>query len=156
MAVFGMKRLTVLAIDPGPIQSGIVRFDGERALFAGVLSNDDVLKIIADDNSDVLAIEKFMASGQSLGNESLDTVRWEERFRLSSGEPEQVVMIPRLDVKRALGLNQRHGDKDVNARLAELIGPKGTKANPGPMYGVASHARAAMAVAYAAYRQIGG
>lgn len=148
--------MIVLAIDPGPIQSGIVRFDGERALFAGVLPNEDVLGIIADDNSDVLAIEKFMASGQSLGNESLDTVRWEERFRLASGEPEMVVMIPRRDVKRALGLSQRHGDKDVNAKLAELIGPKGVKASPGPMYGVTSHARAAMAVAYAAYKQLGG
>ena len=156
MAVFGMKRLTILAIDPGPIQSGIVRFDGERALFAGVLPNDDVLKIIADDNSDVLAIEKFMASGQSLGNESLDTVRWEERFRLSSGEPDQVVMIPRLQVKQALGLNQRHGDKDVNAELARVLGPKGTKSAPGPCFGVASHSWAALGVAYAAYKQLGG
>lgn len=150
MAVFGMRRAVVLAIDPGPIQSGVVRFDGTRVLFAGVLPNEDVLKIIADDNSDVLAIEKFMASGQSLGNESLDTVRWEERFRLASGEPELVVMIPRIAAKKALGLNQRHGDKEVNARLVEVLGPKGTKGNKGPCYGVSSHAWAALAIAYAA------
>ena len=156
MAVFGMKRLTILAIDPGPIQSGIVRFDGERALFAGVLPNDDVLKIIADDNSDVLAIGKFMASGQSLGNESLDTVRWEERFRLSSGEPEQVVMIPRIDAKRIVGLGQKHGDKEVRARLIEILGPKGVASDPGPCFGVGTHAWAALLIAHAAYKQLGG
>jgi hypothetical protein len=142
----------VLAIDPGPIQSGIARFDGERVLFAGVLPNEDVLKIVADDRSDLLAIEKFMASGQSLGNESLDTVRWEERFRLSSGDPDMVRMVPRLSVKKVLGLSQRDGDKQVNARLAELIGPKGTKAAPGPCFGVSSHSWAALGVAYAALR----
>ena len=144
--------MIVLALDPGPIQSGVARFDGERVLFAGVLPNEDVLKIVADDRSDLLAIEKFMASGQSLGNESLETVRWEERFRLSSGDPDMVRMVPRLSVKKVLGLSQRDGDKQVNARLAELIGPKGTKAAPGPCFGVSSHSWAALGVAYAALR----
>jgi hypothetical protein len=144
--------MVILAIDPGPTQSGLVRFDGDRVLFAGVLPNDDVLQIVRDDNSDIMAIELFVATGQPLADESLYTVRWEERFRLSSGDPEQVLMIPRRQVKKSLGLNHRAGDKEVNAGLQRILGPKGTKSAPGPCYGVSSHAWAALGVAYAASR----
>lgn len=148
--------MIVLAIDPGPIQSGVVKFDGTRVRFADVLPNSDVLKIIADDNSDVMAIELFVATGQPLADESLYTVRWEERFRLASGDPEQVLMIPRRAVKKAVGVDHRANDAGVNAALRRLIGEKGTKADPGPCYGVKSHAWAALGVAYAAYKQTGG
>lgn len=156
MGVFGMRRTIVLAVDPGPVQSGIVKFDGERVLFAGVLPNEDVLKIIADDNSDVMAIELFVATGQPLADESLYTVRWEERFRLASGDPEQVLMIPRRAVKKAVGVDHRATDAGVNAAIVRLVGEKGTKANPGPCYGVKSHAWAALGVAVAAIKQLGG
>ena len=142
--------MIVLAIDPGNGQSGVVRFDGERVLYAGVIENQDVLKIIADDNSDVLALELFVATNQRLGNESIETIHWGGRFHQSSGDPDSVMLIPRMQVKRALGLGHRDGDKQVRARLVELVGEKGTKANPGPCYGVKSHAWAALGVAYAA------
>lgn len=142
--------MIVLAIDPGNGQSGVVRFDGERVLYAGVIENPDVLKIIADDNSDVLALELFVATNQRLGNESIETIHWGGRFHQASGDPDSVMLIPRAQVKRALGLGHRDGDKQVRAKLVELVGEKGTKANPGPCYGVKSHAWAALGVAYAA------
>lgn len=141
---------TVLAIDPGNAESGVARFDGERVLFSGVIDNHDVLKIIADDNSDILAIELFVATNQRLGNESIETIHWGGRFHQASGDPGSVVLVPRLHVKRALGLTQRHGDKEVNEALRRVIGEVGTKAKPGPCYGVKSHAWAALGVAYAA------
>lgn len=146
---------TVLAIDPGNAQSGVVRFDGTRVLFAGVIENPDVLRIIADDRSDVLALELFVATNQRLGNESIETIHWGGRFHQASGDPDSVVLVPRLQVKKALGLGQRDGDKEVNAALLRIIGPKGTKANQGPCYGAASHAFAALGVAYAALKQVG-
>lgn len=142
--------MIVLAIDPGNGQSGVVRFDGERVLYAGVIENQDVLKIIADDNSDVLALELFVATNQRLGNESIETIHWGGRFHQASGDPDSVMLIPRAQVKRALGLGHRDGDKQVRAKLVEIVGEKGTKANPGPCYGVSSHAWAALGVAYAA------
>lgn len=148
--------MIVLAIDPGNGQSGVVRFDGKRVLYAGVIPNDDVLRIIADDRSDLLALELFVATNQRLGNESIETIHWGGRFHQSSGDPESVLLVPRYQVKRALGLGHRDGDKQVNAALLAAIGPKGTKANPGPTYGVASHAWAALGVAYAAHKQLGG
>ena len=142
--------MIVLAIDPGNGQSGVVRFDGERVLYAGVIENPDVLQIIADDNSDVLALELFVATNQRLGNESIETIHWGGRFHQASGDPDSVMLIPRAQVKRALGLGHRDGDKQVRSRLVELVGDKGTKANPGPCHGVSSHAWAALGVAYAA------
>lgn len=146
---------TILAIDPGNGQSGVVRYDGSRVLFAGNIENADVLKIIADDVSDVLAIELFVATNQRLGNESIETIHWGGRFHQASGDPDSVLLIPRLQVKKALGLNQRHGDSDVNAALLQVVGPKGTKADPGPCFGVSSHAWAALGVAYAAMKAVG-
>ena len=148
--------MIVLAIDPGNASSGVVRFDGERVLFAGVIENPDVLRIIADDNSDVLAIELFVATNQRLGNESIETIHWGGRFHQSCGDPESVVLVPRAQVKRALGCGHRDGDKEVNAALLRLVGPKGTKAAPGPTFGVSSHAWAALGVAYAARKMMGG
>lgn len=147
--------MIVLAIDPGNACSGVARFDGSRVLFAGVMENPDVLKIIADDRSDVLAIELFVATNQRLGNESIETIHWGGRFHQASGDPDSVVLVPRLMVKKSLGLSQRDGDKEVNAALQRVIGPKGTKSSPGPCFGVASHAWAALGVAYAALKQIG-
>lgn len=146
----------ILAIDPGPTQSGLVKFDGKRAVFADVLPNDDVLKILADDRSDVLAIEQFVATNQPLGHESIWTIHWGGRFHQASGDPSAVMLLSRYQVKKALGLSQRNDDADVSRRLRELIGEKGTKAAPGPTYGVASHAWAALAVGYAAWKQILG
>jgi hypothetical protein len=146
--------MIVLAIDPGNAQSGVVKFDGQRVLYAGVIENPDVLKIIADDRSDVLAIELFVATNQRLGNESIETIHWGGRFHQASGDPDSVVLVPRLRVKKALGLTQRDGDKEVNAALLRIVGPKGTKSAPGPCYGVASHSFAALGVAYVAMRML--
>ena len=148
--------MVILSVDPGPHVSGVVRFDGQRVLYAGVIENPDVLKIIADDRSDVLAIELFVATNQRLGNESIETIHWGGRFHQAAGDPDSVVLVPRYQVKKSLGLGHRDGDKEVNAALQRVLGPKGTKAAPGPTYGVASHSWAALGVAYAAYKQLGG
>lgn len=148
--------MIVLAVDPGTVQSGVVRFDGTRVLFADVIANADVLKIIRDDNSDVLAIEQFVATGQPLAFESIQTVHWGGRFHEAWPQPDDVMLIPRLAVKKAVGLLGRDGDPEVNRRLRELVGDKGTKAAPGPTHGVSSHAWAALGVAYAAMAQLRG
>jgi len=151
-----MTALSILAVDPGPTQSGVVRFDGERVLFSGVLPNEDVLKIVADDNGDMLAIEKIVSYGNVVNNDTFDTCEWIGRFQQAWACPDEVVKVKRLQVKQALGLKGSAKDKDVNAALLSAIGPKGTKKDPGPTFGVAGHAWAALGVAYAAYRQLGG
>lgn len=144
--------MKILAVDPGTTQSGYVLFDG-RVLRSGVMPNEDLLRIIADDRSDVFAIERIVSYGNVVGDETFQTVHWAGRFQQAWACPNEVRLIRRLDVKKALGLRGSAKDKDVNAALLAQIGPKGTKASPGPTYGVASHAWAALAVAVAAMKE---
>lgn len=144
--------MKILGVDPGTTQSGYVLFDG-RVLQSGVMLNEDLLRIIADDRSDVFAIERIVSYGTVVGDETFQTVHWAGRFQQAWACPAEVRLIRRLDVKKALGLRGSAKDKDVNSALLALIGPKGTKAAPGPTYGVASHAWAALAVAVAAMKE---
>ncbi len=140
---------TVLAIDPGTHESGYVLYDG-RVITSGVMPNDDMLAIVKDDRSDILAIEKVVSYGRAVGQEVFDTCEWAGRFRQAWPCPDETLSISRPQVKKALGLKGSADEAEVNARVRELIGPPGTKKSPGPTYGVKSHAWAALAVAYAA------
>lgn len=145
--------MRILGIDPGTTQSGYVLFDG-RVLQSGVMPNEDVLRIVSDDRSDMLAIERIVSYGTVVGDETFQTVHWAGRFQQAWACPDEVRLIRRLDVKKALGLMGSAKDKDVNAALLVQIGPKGTKAAPGPTHGVSSHAWAALGVAVAAMRSL--
>ena len=144
--------MLIAAIDPGTLQSGFVRYDSaaKRVVQAGVFPNDDLLKIVVDDRSDALAIERIVSYGNIVGDETFQTVHWAGRFQQAWACPDEVMMIRRIDVKSALGLRGSAKDKDVNAALLSVVGPKGTKSSPGPTFGVSSHAWAALGVAYAA------
>lgn len=145
--------MIILAIDPGPKESGYVLYEG-RVLSAGVMPNEDMLRIVADDRSDVLAIEYIVSYGKAVGQETFDTCIWSGRFQQAWALPDEVHFVKRQEVKKSLGLPGSARDKDVNAALIRRIGPKGTKRAPGPTYGVASHAWAALGVAYAAMMRV--
>lgn len=145
--------MQVLGIDPGTLQSGYCLYDNGKVVSSGVMPNEDLLKIIADDRSDMLAIENIVSYGNVVGAETFQTCRWIGRFQQAWGCPEEVLLVKRADVKKALGLPGSSKDKDVNAALLSRIGPKGTKREPGPTYGVVSHAWAALGVAVAASAQ---
>lgn len=147
--------MKVLAIDPGTTESGYVLYDG-RVISAGVMDNGELLKIVRDDHSDMLAIENIVSYGNVVGAETFQTCRWIGRFQEAWPCPDEVHLVKRADVKKALGLPGSAKDKDVNAALMALVGPKGTKKAPGPTYGVTSHAWAALGVAIAAVRINGG
>lgn len=151
--------MVVLAVDPGTHESGVVRYGEGRVLFSGVLPNADLLKILRDDNSDVLAIEKIVSYGSAVGQETFDTCVWIGRFMEAWGQPDDVLLIPRRAVKRHVCGPGKWGDPDVRKALLEKVGPQGKKSDPGPTYGVKSHAWSALGVAVtadAAFKQLGG
>jgi hypothetical protein len=62
-----------------------------------------------------------------------------------------VELIYRKDIKLFLCGTMRAKDANIRQALIDKIGPQGTKAQPGPTYGIKSHSWAALAVAvYAA------
>lgn len=146
-----MSDICIFAIDPGTHESGFVVFsETRRVIDAGIEPNAEVLTLIQETNADVLAIEKIVNYGRAVGQETFDTCVWMGRMQQCWPVPEEVVFVPRLQVKKELGLKGNATDAMVNARLREVVGEKGNKANPGPTYGVRSHAWSALGVAWAA------
>lgn len=161
----------LLAIDPGPTVCGWLIFDTvtERVCGAEVLPVDAVLANLMTDGHrfDALAIETFEARGMPLGNESLETlivtgqiIREWERERT-----DKACRVKRSAVKLHLCGNNRAKDPNVNAAVRDRFGGKSATVSPkaarpatrkrdavpargaGTLYGVASHAWAALAVA---------
>lgn len=142
----------ILAIDPGTTQSGWCVYDpeGKGVLRSGVWGNKEMLDNIAPGMSATLAIEMVASYGMAVGREVFETVRWIGRFQQAWREPEAVRLIYRRDVKLHLCGSMRAKDTNVWQALIDKLGPVGTKAEPGPLYGVKSHARSAVAVAVTA------
>ncbi len=135
----------ILAIDPGPEQSGWVLWDHEcgRVLKSGVAPNDVMLSIAKDETD--IACEMIASYGMPVGAEVFETCVWIGRFlQATHGSFKRIF---RRDVKLHLCGNARAKDNNVWQALVDRYGPPGTKKKPGALYGVRSHARAALAVA---------
>ena len=151
---------TILAIDPGNIQSGyvIVAHDGQeirKVLDVGKVPNGEMYSVFFS-TYDHLAIEMVAGMGMPVGQEVFDTCFWIGRFwefatLYGVSHPPQKIF--RREEK--LYLCGRASAKDVNIRqaLVDRYAPgepnygKGTKKNPGFFYGFAADMWAAMAVA---------
>ena len=143
----------ILAIDPGTTQSGWCEFDG-RVLNSGVLHNAHLLAAVEVYKSCDLAIEMVASYGMPVGREVFETVRWIGRFQQAFYDPEKVQLIYRREVKLHLCGSMKAKDANVWQALIDKLGPVGTKKNPGPLYGVKSHARSAVAVAVLAQHNL--
>lgn len=142
--------MLTLAVDPGTTQSGWVLFDGWRVLSSGTQPNHVVLAMIRCSEADMLAIERFEARGMPMGEDSIETVIWTGRFVQAWRSPESVKLVTRRRVKSHLCGSSKAKDPNVRQALIDTVGQVGLKAEPGPCYGVSSHAWAALGVAVTA------
>jgi len=141
----------ILALDPGPAQTGWVRFKDGRVEASGVSGNDEMLDALSDgDLVDLLAIEMIASYGMAVGKDVFETCVWIGRYMQGWYDPKSVKLIYRKDVKMYLCGTPRAKDANIRQALIDLLGPQGSKKNPGPTYGVKSHAWAALAVAVTA------
>ncbi|WP_246119003.1 hypothetical protein [Cupriavidus campinensis] len=161
------RECRILAIDPGTTESGwCVLADGAVTL-SGVMLNRELLRMLTmqqrnDPWGHVLAIEMIASYGMPVGREVFETVRWIGRFQQAWHSPEAVKFVYRQDVKLHLCKTPRAKDGNVRQALLDMFprtgGGKtpqiGTKAQPGPLFGVSSHAWAALGVAVTAAHQM--
>lgn len=151
-----VARGLILAIDPGTTESGwCMRHRGGAIIDSGVMSNAALLEEVKITAAEKLAIERIASYGMAVGREVFETCEWVGRFQQAFRDPAGVVLVYRKDVK--LHLCGTHLAKDANVRQAIIDlypatgGGKtpqiGTKAQPGPLYGVSSHAWPAIGVA---------
>ena len=143
--------MKILAIDPGTHESGWCAFEDGRVANSGVLPNAEMLASIqrlpAEPASCSLAIEMIASYGMAVGAEVFETCVWIGRFKQAWHRPDDVKLIYRKDVKLHLCGTPRAKDPNIRQAILDKLGPAGTKAAPGPCYGVKSHAWAALAVA---------
>lgn len=143
----GGRMTCILAIDPGTDASGWVYLWRGQVVGSGVMPNAEVLAMIRESAADVLAVEMIASYGMAVGREVFDTCVWIGRMVESWRSPESVRLVYRRDVKLHLCGTAKAKDANIRAALIDLIGPQGVKADPGPTYGVKSHAWAALGVA---------
>ncbi len=148
----------ILAIDPGTEQSGWVwLLDGAGVHNSGVSPNREVLEMVAS-HHDKIAIEMISSYGMAVGREVFETCVWIGRFMQAAKNPDAVKLIYRRDVKLHLCGSPKAKDPNIRQALLDMFprtgGGKtpqvGTKGQPGPLYGVSSHAWSALAVAVTA------
>ena len=140
----------VLAIDPGSEQSAWLQWDGHVDAFA-TWPNARLLESLRAGRTaaDVVVIEQIESYGMAVGREIFATVHWAGRFT-EAAHPTPVVQLPRRAVKLALCHDSRAKDANIRAALLDRFGgsaAKGTKARPGPLYGIANDVWSALAIA---------
>lgn len=142
--------MAILAIDPGTTQSGYCLFSRGTVLESGVVENGALLRLVSISAATGLAIEMIASYGMPVGKEVFETCVWIGRYQQAWPDPELVRLIYRRDVKLHLCGSPRAKDGNIRQALLDKLGPVGTKKEPGPLYGVKSHAWAAVAVAVTA------
>lgn len=162
----------ILGIDPGPTTSGVVLYDpvqrvvlwstakmGTGAMLDAFREgffrdwekpNENVWYM--DDMT--LAVERVVSYGKRIGAETIQTIEVIGRL-LEMWEGRTAYAISRPDVLDAIAGNRSCKEGPAWDRLCEMHGGDktqavGTKKSPGPLYGVGSHARSALAVAVVA------
>lgn len=152
--------MKILAIDPGTVQSGWVNYFCGHVIGSGVMDNKELRRHIKEaDWADTLAIEMVASYGMAVGKETFRTVWWSGRFAEAWKEPDDVIEVYRADVKSHLCHSMKAKDANIRQALIDLYGGSkeaaiGKKATPGPLYGVTSHAWAALAVAVTAHARL--
>ena len=164
----------VIAIDPGPVQSAFVAWDGREIIDKGIYDNWLLLRYLDDNNIDknfnfypnYWVIEKITSCGMPVGEDVFETVFWIGVFCKTIGSLEidnkrfwYCKRIPRIDVKMNLCHNSRAKDTNIVTALTDRFDPlreygkygKGTKKNPGPLFGLHDDEWQALALAITYY-----
>ena len=171
-----MSRL--LAIDPGTAESGVVVVSGRVVREHATLPNADLLRMLRERQGSAAVFARAMGSGTPLpfetvacemvahygsgmavGAEVFEAVSWIGRFQEAWESRGGVfVRVYRRDVKLHICGSATAKDGNVRQALLDLYGgdkaAKGTKKDPGPLYGVSGHQWQALAVAITAQERI--
>ncbi len=154
--------MLILGVDPGTRESGWCLYDSDAGRpvrgECGHDNNEYVLTIIpfkSDCVVDVTVIERPTLYGKG-GEALVETVIWAGRFFQAAGYAAR--FMTRGEVCKHWSVNGLGKGKDaiINQKLVDRFGgidgkkkAVGTKASPGPLFGVTGHSRQALALAIA-------
>ena len=129
--------MRILAIDPGPVKSAWVIWDGRSILDKEISPNTQLLKICRErpKKADCLVIEQVRSYGMTVGATVFDTVFWSGRFCEAWGGTSWF-QVPRMEIKMRICKNSRAKDANIRQALIDRFGAPGTKKNQGLTYGL--------------------
>ena len=149
--------MSILAIDPGHVQSAYLIWDYKNKLIvsAGIRDNPEFLRLLrekkefdlADKLSEPLTpvIEMIASYGMPVGKEIFETCLLIGRIvEIFAGG---VNLVYRKDIKLHLCGSPRAKDSNIRQALIDRYGQPGTKKAPGLLYGVSKDIWSALAVA---------
>jgi len=162
--------MIILAIDPGSEKSAFVTYNSEtkKITAKGIVDNEDLaFKLtLTHATVDFFAIEMIASYGMAVGKTVFETCVWIGRFiqAWAGRDDRKWKKIYRMDVKMHLCHNTRAKDGNVRQAIIDRYpatgGGKtpqiGTKAQPGPLYGVSKDVWSALAVAITAAETLKG
>ena len=161
--VFGIVNL--LCIDPGTDTSGFVILDNRTVLRAyKEIENTELVNELVRIRDQfypyrmpALAYEMIASYGMPVGKSTFETCKWIGRFVQAYGATYCHAIYRKTDVCMALCGSTKAKDANIRQALLDRYEPLGggktpqigTKKQPGPLFGVSSHAWSALAVGHA-------
>ena len=149
----------ILGLDPGNEESAfvVVTGGGELVLSHRQDANETILGVLKEWPPDLvsmswhLAIEMVASYGMPVGREVFETCVWIGRFvQAWEGLGKTWSLVYRKDTKMRLCGQTKAKDGNIRQALIDKFGGAnaiGTKAKPGPLYGISKDKWAALAVA---------
>jgi hypothetical protein len=142
----------ILAIDPGTTESQFVVWDriAEKVFEHGFQRNDVLLANLGPlcDYTHATVIEGVASYGMAVGKEVFETCIWIGRYyQRCTDLGKEPTLLYRLAVKSHLCHSAKAKDANIRQALIDRYGHPGTKKAPGKLYGISSHAWAALALA---------
>jgi hypothetical protein len=124
---------------------------------SGVVGNEELLQMSSWDDANIVCIEMVASYGMPVGQTTFETVLWIGRFVQYSVAKniEYQLLYKKKDINPTLCFSNKAKDANIRQAILDLfpatgggtVPQKGTKSNPGPLFGVSSHAFSALAVA---------
>lgn len=124
----------MIAIDPGPEKSAVIRKVSEQIKYIAIMPNPGVLAFLQNHIHEPLAIEMIESFGMSVGKQVFETCVWIGRFIQAHGG--QYRKVSRMEVKMHICHDSKANDATIRQALIDRFGPVGTKKAPGKLYGI--------------------
>lgn len=149
--------MLIFSVDPGTTDSGWVIWstNSHKIIDKGNTDNVALLSMLRNQKikAHVMVIEAIVGYGMRVGQTTFDTCKWMGKFEEAWEENygAEYFEITRKEVKEHICHNHAANDAAINEALNDRFGGKkaanGDKKNPGPLHGVVSHMRSALAIA---------
>lgn len=145
---------TVLAIDPGNIDSAYCFLRGREIGAFGKIPNGELLGLLRKARFipsnrpgvyDHVACEMICSYGMPAGASLFDTCVFIGEICAASSVP--VTLIPRIQVKSHICHSGKATDSNIRQALIDMFGPQGKKSAPGPTFGISADVWSALAIA---------